>query len=265
MIRQSLFVLALLAVLAIPLTGQSEAPSDPYERLDPMDVSGLERSLANVLERYYAATFGGPENWADVESMHYEGVLSMDGQELDFAAFKKRPNLTRVRLTGANGARLTSGFDGQDAWQLIETRGNELPTVQAMPEAEARGFERDAVFGSHLLYPQLPGKKMHFAGINEIDGRRFYEIAVTLPDGQNLRFLLDPTRFLEVRQIIENSVSGAEQIIEHSDFRNVEGVQIPFQSVMTEAGELKHTSRLTQVRINSGTASWMFRRPDSGF
>lgn len=134
-----------------------------------------------------------------------------------------------------------------------------------MPPAEALNFIRDATTGGHLLYPEIEGKTIELLGVAMVDGQRLYDLQVTLPDGQVIRSFLDPTSFLEVRQVTTNHLSGDEEVLTHSDFRTINGVRIPFTTTRSVDGQQVHQSRLYTVQTNLGVMPWMFSRPSGDY
>ncbi|MGZ0656685.1 hypothetical protein ACWPKS_13860 [Coraliomargarita sp. W4R72] len=254
-------VLATLLTLhaSLPALGAAEPEyAESIERLDPMDTTGLDSGLATVLRNYYQRSFTGENNWAEIESLRFDGTLHLAQGVVRFTAFKKKPNYCKVVIYAARGGQVVMSYDGVDAWQFnAMTPGAQ---IKDMPPLEALNFIRDATTGGHLLYPLIAGKQIELLGIVDFDGRRHYELLTTLPDGQTIRSLLDVTTFAEVCQITFNNVSGDEEVTIHSDFREIDGLRVPFTSKLTVGGEPIHQTHLDRVQVNLGLTPWMFRR-----
>lgn len=255
--------LAVYAVDELDVASAASVSLSPYalsiERVAPMDTTGMPSGLARVLKNYYRQTFTSPEKWAEVESFRFDGALHLAQGTLPFTAYKKKPDYCKVVLKAPSGARVVMSYNGQEAWQINAQQVDGL--VEQMPEAAALNFIRDATTGGHLLYPLIPGKQMELLGIASFDGKRCYEIGITLPDGEHIRSFLDVTTYAEVRQITINHLTGDEEIVTHSDFREIDGVSIPFVSVLTIDGQEIHQSRIKRVRSGVGLAPWMFDPP----
>jgi hypothetical protein len=268
-----------------------------------MSTRGLDSSLASVLGKYYKNTFTNDSTWEKIQSIRFDGTLHLPQGVLRFTAFKKKPDYCKVIIFAPNGARIVMAYDGQDAWQFTTTQltpqkaeqssgASELTaslptsplgdkaeqksttpeihplsprmTSSLMPAAEALNFIRDATTGGHLLYPGIEGKKIELLGITTRDGQRFYELEVTLPDGQQLSSQLNGT-YTEVRQVTTNNVNGDQEVITHSDFREIEGVRIAFSSTLTVGGQQAHQSRIYKMQTNLGLMPWMFSRPSGAY
>ncbi len=260
-----------------PLPVVEEEPVSAYraaiQRLAPMDATGLDYGLSRVLQNYYRNNFTNAENWDQLESIRFEGTLHFPQGVVRFTAFKKKPDYCKVVILAGNGGRVVMAYDGQDAWQLNTLPGragasrtaSDRALPEAMPEAEALNFIRDATTGGHLLYPLIKGKTITLEGTADVDGQRAYHLRIQLPDGQQSHSFLDMTTFAEIRQITTNNVNGDQEVTTHSDFRQIDGVRVPFTSTLTIDGQQVHQSRLYRVQADTGVMPWMFSRPSGAY
>ena len=238
---------------------ESQSPyAASIARFEPMDTTGLNPDLVTVLSGYYRNSFTSQKHWEQVESIRFDGTLELPNGPLRFTAFKKKPDYCKIVIFAPNGGRIVMAYDGQDAWQFNTLQPDAQPTD--LDPLEALNFIRDATTGGHLLYPLIPGKQIELVGAASLNGRRHYELLVTLPDGQPIRSLLDMTTYAEAQQTTVNHVSGQTEVTTHSDFREVDGVRFPFVSTLTVEGEQMHQSRLDRVQVNLGVMPWMFSR-----
>ena len=243
-------------------------------RLEPMDYTGLDYGLGSVLRNYYKQNFTSAENWEQFQSIRFEGTLELAHGTVRFTAFKKKPDYCKVVIFASNGGRIVMAYDGTEAWQLNTMQGsgdhpdrhqpgsdwNASQPVATMPGDEALNFIRDASTGGHLLYPLLEGKQLQILGTTTVEGERCYELKITLPDGQIVRSMLDMKDYSERRQVVINNVNGDEEVTTHSDFRQIDGIRVPFSSTLTIDGEQVHQVRLQTVQTDLGVMPWMFSR-----
>ena len=263
-------LLCLLSLQSHSLFAQPDNPDVPatlsYREAiigqGPMNLRGLDSRVAGILRDYYAASFGGRQNWEQVESFRFEGVLTMPQGALSFVAFKKKPDYCKVVLFGGNGMRIVMSYDGADAWQLNTAESSE---PSAMPPLEALNFIRDAPVAGHLHYPTLPGKQIELLGRRSVNDHACYDLQVTLPDGQQVTYAIDRTDFVERQQIVLNPVSGATEVTTHGRIEQIEGVMIPMESTMTIDGEHIHSVQMHSVEVNQGLMPWMFARPSGAY
>lgn len=228
------------------------------EKLRPMVHVGLDPKLGRILDNYYESNFTSAHHWDKIQSVRLDGVLETPNGKLRFVAFKKKPDYCKVVIYAGEGVRYVMAYDGEDAWQL-STAGGEGKVVD-MPEAEALNFIRDATTGGQLFYPQLPGKEIRLDGSVLVDGERCYRLLITLPSGDQVVSALDFSSFAERQQSTINHVTGKTETHTHGNFRVVDGVRVPFSSVMSVDGETVHSIKIIQVQTNVGVMSWMFQR-----
>jgi hypothetical protein len=233
------------------------------QRIEPMDLEGVESRVAYVLRRYYENAFGGAVNWDTIESIRFEGTLRLpQGAVLSFVAFKKKPDYCKIVLFGAGGVRVVMAYDGVDAWQL-NTAASAQPV--AMPPVEALNFIRDAATGGHLLYPTQPEKRIELLGTRRVGEETCYDLRVTLMNGQQVTYAINMQSYAERQQIVVNAGSGDTEVTTHARTAEVDGLLIPTESTMTVDGEFAHEVRLRSVEVNLGLMPWMFSRPSGAY
>ena len=220
-----------------------------------MDTETLPPNVAYILERYYTKSFGGADNWATIQSVRLDGILHLPQGQVRFIAFKKKPNLCKVVILADGSPQMILAYDGEDAWQL---RLGDGPVD--MPESEALNFIRDAEIGGNLMYPQYPGKQIERLPGRTVEGASCVVLRVTRPDGQQVECALDLASYAERQAMVTNAQSGAIEVTTYSDFRRVDGLNLPFRSITMVGGVPIREVELLSVRTNTGTLPWMFRR-----
>lgn len=230
------------------------------EKLRPMVHVGLDPKLGRILDNYYENNFTSAHNWDKIQSVRYDGFIETPEAKLRFVVFKKKPNYYKLVVSVGENSRYVMAYDGEDAWQLSTDESGKEHAFD-MPEAEALNFIRDATMGGHLFYPQLSGKEIRLDGSAMVEGERCYLLSTTLPNGDLVVSALDFSSFAERQQSAVNHVSGETEVSTHSRFQMVDGIRVPFASVMTVDGEIKHKVQMIQVQTNVGAMPWMFQRP----
>ncbi len=260
------FRILLFVVLGARCAGAvyaEDASQAGASRIPAMGVTGLVPEMQRILTAYYERSCGGEENWSQIESFRAEGVLQMGEGSLAFIAYKKKPDSCKI-VCFRNSGRLpllTFSYDGETAWRILPSQP-EVPVE--MPAAEARDFIRDASIGSHLLYATLPGKRIEFVGLRDVDGTTCRDIRVTLPNGQVVVYSIGLADCVLRRQLVVNSVTGQEEETFFSNIKVISGVHVAFEGRMYIAGELQQTVILRSAEFNVGTMPWMFSMPKGG-
>ena len=162
----------------------------------------------------------------------------------------------------------TEAFDGEHGWQ--QPGGAEHGALASAAGAAALRHSGQLpvnILGLHEMADH--GHHLDFAGRQDVAGVPYYVIVLTLDDGFVTRYYIDPVTFLitraRVRKALHPDIDPTETTIESvwSDFRQVAGVQFPFQATETDlaTGKLLQTTTLLHVRPNVPTEELLFRMP----
>jgi hypothetical protein len=140
-------------------------------------------SAAQIVERHVAAR-GGLDAWRRVQTMLWVGHVesaSAPAPSLPFALQMKRPDKERFELS-LQSQRTVRAYDGHAGWKLRMGRDGK-PEVQPYTEDELR-FAREAP-GIEQPLMGWQDKRVAFAleGLDPVEGREAYRLAVTLPSG----------------------------------------------------------------------------------
>lgn len=161
-----------------------------------------------------------------------------------------------------NGIKIDIGYNGKSGWQRRESEGK-IVIDDYVPGA-FDWLKTDASFHNHLI-------SAHRGNINisltlepkvEIDGRLCNVVLAT--DGSELRFryyLIAVSGSL-VRQEIENSAGELINQSRYSDFRKVDGLQMPHKIAVYKNGELQSSSQITEIILNDTIYDFLFEKPN---
>lgn len=176
----------------------------------------------------------------------------------------------RMRIDVSIGGKrvFTEAFDGTNGWQLP---GDAERAKAASPEGAA-ALRHSAqlptnVLGLHEMAAH--GHRLDLAGREEIGGTLYYTVVLTLDDGNQTRYYLDPSNFLIVRARVHKALhpdnDPTPTTIETvwSDFRPVSGVLFPFEARDTDLAtrKLLQTTTLLEMTANRPAGDDLFQIP----
>lgn len=170
----------------------------------------------------------------------------------------RRPNLMR-RETTINGQHAVMAFDGKTFWMA---RGDGPP--QQLPGAQAAYAMQDAEFDSVFVDYKEKGNKITFVGRETLDGQPVYHLQVTKKTGPVQDFYLDADSGLERKisvHVVAPDQPAVTFVTEMSDYRDVDGRQIPFKTVQSQNGVAVTTVTLDKVEFNVSADDSLFRMP----
>jgi zinc protease len=155
---------------------------------------------------------------------------------------------------------MTQGSDGAQAW-MKDPRGVR-DGGEPMARAARASMRRDVVAlllaakGGTLTPRLLPDVK-------DPDGHLTHTLELSATDLNPIVFYIDPATGLITKQTFIADAPGRPLVEEQfSDYRPVDGIQIPFQSVR-KVGTLSVERRATDVKINAPIDPALFKRPAS--
>lgn len=176
----------------------------------------------------------------------------------------------RMRIDIFNGGRrvFTEAFDGRSGWQLGD---GEEHGREGSPEGNAalwHGTQSpDKLFGLHEM--TRLGHHVEAAGFEEVEGTRYARVKVTLSDGWETMYYLDPKTWLVARsrdhKALHVDLDPRKRPLEETllDVRPVEGVMRSFRAVGRDlgTGEVVQTSTVSAIEVNPTLDPNRFVRP----
>jgi outer membrane lipoprotein-sorting protein len=198
---------------------------------------------------------GGAERMAAVRTMKQTAKMNSMGMELDITIYAKRPNLMRQELSGG-GTNMILAFDGTTAWGLNPMMG---PAPMALSAQDAAMAREQADLDGPLIDYKTKGTQIEYLGTETVGGRRAHRLKITTKNNRVTQCYVDAATGLEFKLVTETPMGSAEQ--ELSDYRDVEGLKMPFKVTSTVGGVPQVSITITKVEINPTIDDAIFRMP----
>ncbi len=243
----SLFAsLALLATVA-PVGAQPQ-PSAP--------------STDDLLARHIAAR-GGITALHAIKTLVMSGTLRPGGFDanLGYVETLARPDSVRIAAT-LQGLTIVQAYDGERGWQIQPFQGRKDP--EALSADDTKSLQEEADFEGGLIDYKAKGSTIDNLGSVDIDGAPTWAIRVSLKNGDQQTYYLDPDAMLTVRMVTRQIVRGAESQTQtdYGDYEKVDGVYFPFEIASGPKGS-DQQQRITYKTIlaNTPIEASTFERP----
>ncbi|MGH9410610.1 MAG: hypothetical protein ACRD1V_14280 [Vicinamibacterales bacterium] len=215
------------------------------------------QTLDDVISKYLAAR--GADKWRQVQTMQMTAQVDSGGRTTPLTVISKRPNLVRQEVT-VNGSTIVEAFDGKMVWGI-----NPLvsPDPQQIQGPQAIGLAQQSNFDPVLMVYKQKNYQVDLVGKSKLGDRDVYDIRATQPGGVVQHYFLDATTYLEARVATEVQRGGQtlNSTSDPSDFRNVEGVMMPFQTTQQVSGMPPVVVRVQKVEFNVPVNDSIFRMP----
>jgi outer membrane lipoprotein-sorting protein len=218
---------------------------------------GSGQKASDILEKFIEAS-GGRKLLASVKDTTLTGTLDipMAGMSASLTLFQKEPNMIRMDME-MMGMIITQAYDGEIAWGTNPQTG----AVEEMPADQAESIIRQAYGNSILLDPKKYGITYTLKDSENIEGKDYFVLEQSFPDGFNLTMYIDSKTYLPYKTTTTVSQMGVEAEAETflSDWRKVEGMMVSFAITVYYDGEEAVSMNFTEVKFNTGLEDSLFK------
>lgn len=201
----------------------------------------------------------GGDRWDRLGELDIEANIHQGGQDGHVHIVRDLRDGRHVRSSDLGVQRGSEGFDGKAGWMRDE-KG--LVTV-----LDAPGYLRGAITEAFIArYGWLRPDAAAFStdlGARELDGRSYRVLRLTPKGGQPMELWIDARSHLPAR-LRQRRDNGQVAITFLSDYRNVDGVRLPFR-IREREGDARYDAVLDVRRVRTLPAprDADFRRPAS--
>jgi len=151
-------------------------------------------------------------------------------------------------------------FDGTSGYVIDTMQGNHDITGEQLDAM------KNAQFPSPLLNYKGMGTTVELAGKEKVGDRDAYVLIGKPKAGPVIRYYIDAETYLPIRSVMKILVpqlgTEVEQTQETSDFREVDGVKVPFR-IKTTSSLQTILVTITQVEQNKQIDQSLFSKPDA--
>lgn len=214
------------------------------------------------------ATMGGYERLKRLASLKARGVIEMDGNEVPFNLYSRRPNYYRLVYTLPDGAEGILAFDGKTLWRELRRDGLSLER-EVLPIHEHQRLLQSADF-------DLPPQKFILVGEYSLDrqarvmkaslfGRDFIEdvmVDIVKIDEEERPYILVYIGSSDnLLKQTETRINGKRYRVVYDDYRKVDGAYFPFTRMQYTDEQLSSVVRFEQLEYNPGIPTGLFSPP----
>jgi outer membrane lipoprotein-sorting protein len=232
-----------------------------------VSVPALAQTADEIIEKHIAAS-GGRAAYAKITSRVGTGAISVTTPVGDVSGtievYSKKPNKTRtlikLDLTAVGAGQMTSDqrFDGTTGYVMDTLQGNRA----------IEGSQLDAMkngsFPSPLLTYKEMGTTIALGEKQKVGAKDAYVLTMAPKAGPPTRLFIDAESFMLVRTAVTLNVpqlgGDIEQVVDFSDFRDVDGIKIPFVTKSSNPAQTV-TATISSVKHNVDIEDASFSKP----
>jgi outer membrane lipoprotein-sorting protein len=230
-------------------------------------VSAVSAQTADEIVEKHLAAIGGRAALAKIKSRSMTGTMTVSVQGMDISGtielVNQEPNKSRslikldLSALGVGQMIIDQRFDGVTGYVIDTLRGNR----------EITGSQLDAMkngsFPNPLLSYKEAGITLELAGKEKVGEGDAYVMILKPKAGPAVRQYIDAQSMLPVRAVVtveDPQVGAVEQTTELLDYRDVDGIKVPFQ-VNTVNAFQRSTIIITKVEHNGKIDETVFSKP----
>jgi len=230
-------------------------------------VPALAQTADEVVEKHIAAS-GGRAAYAKITSRVGTGAITVGTPVGDLSGTievsSKKPNksrtLIKLDLTALGAGQMTSDqrFDGTTGYVMDSLQGN-----RAIEGGQLEAMKNGS-FPSPLLNYKEMGTALALGEKQKVGGKDAFVLTMTPKAGPPTRLFIDAESFMLVRTTVTLNVpqlgGDIEQVVDFSDFRDVDGIKIPFTTKSSNPAQTV-TATMTSVKHNADLDDASFSKP----
>jgi len=222
-----------------------------------------------IIEKYLTA-IGGREALAKLKSRTMTGTITVTTPGGDISGpvelMAQEPNKARMLIKldlstfGAGEMVFDQRFNGQAGYVIDSMQGNRDVAGAQLDTM------RNNVFPTPFLNYKELGATVELAGKEKIGDREAYVLILKPKTGASVRQFVDAESYLPVRLMLKidlPQIGEVEQTTDLSDFREVDGVKVPF-AVSASSAVQHSTIKITKVEHNTKIDEGLFSKPPGG-
>jgi hypothetical protein len=213
-------------------------------------VAAQNLTAADLVARNLRAK-GGLDKVKTVTSLKQVGRVTLQGRDATMTIYLRRQEIAVA------GQTIVNGFDGTTAWLVNPLSGSTVPMVISGPDADATKEQSD--FDGPLVDSQAKGYTIDLVGAETLNGRPVQHLKITDRRQHVQHCYLDGDTALEAKIVSDMPGAAIEQ--ELSDWREVEGITLPFSLRTSVGGRVVQQLVIQTVEVNVPLDDALFRMP----
>ena len=219
-------------------------------------------STDTIVQRYIAARGGLPAIKA-IKTLTMSGTMRPGGfdVQMKYDEVLDRPGSVRINAT-LQGLTVVESYNGASGWQIQPFQGRK--DAEDVSADDAKSLAEEADFETPLIDAAAKGARIENLGVTDIDDAPAYVLRVTLKNGDDETWYIDPDVFLPVRMVTHQKVRGSDVYnqTDYGDYEKVAGVYFPFEVASGPKGStVQQRVTYDAVEANGSVDPALFARP----
>jgi outer membrane lipoprotein-sorting protein len=219
--------------------------------------AGAQQTVEDIVAKNLQAK-GGLAKIKAVQSVRRTTRLNADRVQVRVTVSVRRPGMVRQEID-LPGQRMVMAYDGTTAWKIDPLSGGASAVAVMGPDAD--GVKDDSDLDGPLVDYKNKGYTLELVGTETLAGRKVHHLALTAADRPAVHYYLDAETGLESRIVSRRGDAAVAQ--DFSDFRDVDGLKVPFSIRQSTNGVEQARITVEKVEFNVKLDDALFKKPAS--
>src|SRR6267143_2388140 len=209
------------------------------------------QAVEQVIKKY-VNYIGGKGQWKKVKTMVASGEYNYGGIQFPFTSYAKAPNRYKF-VVPQNGKQYVQGFDGNSGWRMDGFKNETTPTLLTGKAALAMANEADIELEDAWIDYHDKGHRAVLLGKDTVQGKSCFKVNLIRKNGDTETCYFEDQSFAMVmkKAVSKNEEMGGALLDSfYSDYREVNGIRIPFKTVHELNGQMILTITIDKILIN---------------
>ena len=212
----------------------------------------LQAQNADAVIKKYIDFIGGKKNWVKVKTLKTSGKYNYGGIEFPFTAYSKAPNRYKF-IVPLEGKYYAQAFDGEKGWKIDAFKNETVPTMLTGKSAQSMANEADVELLNAFIDYKRKGYGVTLEGKDTVDGKSCFSIKLIRKDGDVETYYFDDLTYALVMKVSPSKnteLQGTVLNTLYSDYRDVNGIKIPFRSLSKSNDQLILEVTIEKAEVN---------------
>lgn len=195
-----------------------------------------------------------------IHTLRAFGTVDTGGIVENFTLIKQKPDRS-LFILDRKTYKMTFGVSDDTVWRRIRTPQRE-DTYELLEGVEADVWKNQRRFFNRIIEVYFGYGRIISISPEIYERKECLKVTTTDPSTEIVDIFVDLETMLAIAEQKETT-EGTLKETRFDDYRDVNGLQVPFKMTTTVAGEIVTQVILEEVKLNSGIISTLFEMPES--
>lgn len=212
----------------------------------------VQAQTADEIVKKYIEFKGGSKQLKKMKTLITSGEYDYGGIVFPFTAYAKAPNLYKF-IVPFNGKYYAQAYDGNKGWKIDAFKNESTPTLLNGKPAVAMANEADVELEDVFINYHTKGHRIILEGQDTILEKLTFKLKLIRKDSTvEVCYFETTTYALVMKSGVSKNVELEGAILQtfYSDYRDIEGIKIPFKTICKSNGQMVLTITVSKASLN---------------